>query len=195
MPLAITNSSSAAVSVQRGHTYLVGIYSRNATNATVLTQHYSTSYTMAASHSSNGVWALSMITAIGNSTSYNTVSATSAGINLSASLHGARELIMPLSSLMTPGEWWFAVVNSSSSQGAAGNVLQMSHYGRNIAMMNANRPGVSTNSTLPAFVQSMGFGIYSATTGALPGGISFTQLNQPGVQQVFPTLFLGTGTV
>mgnify|MGYP007089694969 CR=1 FL=1 len=190
MPVFVSNSSSASASVQKGQTFLVGIYTRNATNATVLTRHYSTSYTIAASHNSNASWALSMITAIGNSTSYNSVTASSAGVNLSASLHGPREFILPVSSLFPPGEYWFAVANSSSSAGAAGSVLQMSNLA--VAHQTFNRPGVSTASSLSGWQQFMGAGVYSATTGALPNGISLTQINQAGT---FPVMFAATGTV
>ena len=190
MPVFVSNSSSASASVQKGQTFLVGIYTRNATNATVLTRHYSTSYTIAASHNSNASWALSMITAIGNSTSYNSVTASSAGVNLSASLHGPREFILPVSSLFAPGEYWIAVVNSSSSAGAAGSVLQMSNLA--VAHQTFNRPGVSTASSLSGWQQFMGAGVYSATTGALPNGISLTQINQAGT---FPVMFAATGTV
>ena len=190
MPVFLTNSSSAAASVQKGITFRVGIYSRNATNATVLTQHYSTSYTMAVSHSSNNSWMLSIITAIGDSTSYNTLTASSAGINLSASLHGQRELIMPISSLFTPGEYWLAVAASTSSAGALGAIMNMNNY---VGIYSTyNRPGLSTNSTNRMFFQQAGMGLYSTTTGALPSGISITQINGAGTQ---PILFLGTGTV
>lgn len=190
MPVIITHSSSGAASVQKGQTYRFGIYTRNATNNTIYTQQWSTSYTMAASHNSSVSWAVSLITAIGNSTSYNTVSASSAGVNLSASLHGPRELIMPVSTLLTPGEYWFAIAASTSSAGAGGNVLNISNLA--VAYQTYNRPGLSTNATGSGFFQYMGAGTYSATTGALPGGISATQINQLGT---LPILFAATGTV
>lgn len=190
MPVMVTNSSSAAASVQKGYTYQFAIYTRNATNATVLTRHYSTSYTMAVSHNSNASWMLSMITAINNSTSYNTLSASSAGLNLSASLHGAREFIMPVSSLLTPGEYWMALRASTSSVGAAGSVLMLSNLA--VAHQTFNRPGGSTNATSSGWYQFMGQGTYSATTASPPAGISMTQINQLGTM---PILFAATGTV
>ena len=190
MPVYLTNSSSAAASVQKGQTYLVGIYSRNATNATVLTRHYSTSYTAAASHNSNASWMLSIITAIGNSTSYNTLSASSAGINLSSSIHGQRDLIMPVSSLMTPDEYWIAMAASTSSAGAGGAVLNINNHVYNFSTF--NRMGVVTAGSNSNFYQAVGMGTYSATTGALPGGISLTQINP---HTNMPILFAATGTV
>ena len=191
MPVFVTNSSSANASVQKGLTFAFGIYSKHSTNNTLLTQHYSTSYTIAASHNSNASWMLSLITAIGNSTSYSTVTASSAGLNLSNSLHGNRELILPISSILPPGEWWWAIRASSSSAGAAGNVLNISHLGIGVATY--NRVGINTNSTNSAmYGQNLGMGVYSATTGALPASINFTQINNAANQPVF---FLATGTV
>ena len=190
MPVFVTNSSSASASVQKGYTYLLGIYTRNATNATVLSRHYSTSHTLAASHNSNASWMLSMITAIGNSTSYSTLSASSAGVNLSSSLHGPREFIFPVSSLLTPGEYWFAVAASTSSAGAGGAILNFSNMA--VAHQTFNRPGIVTNSTASGWQKFMGAGVYSATTGAMPAGISVTQINQAGT---FPIFFAATGTV
>lgn len=190
MPVLVTCSSSAAASVQKGYTYQFGIYTRNATNATVLSRHYSTSYTLAASHNSNVSWAISIISAFANSTSYNTESASSAGINLSSSVHGPREFIMPLSSLLTPGEYWFALAASTSSAGAGGAILNLSNLA--IALQTFNRMGVVTNATNSGWLKFMGHGTYSATTASMPAGISMTQINQLGTM---PILFAATGTV
>jgi hypothetical protein len=179
IPIALTNSSSAAASIQNGWTAQMAIYTRNATNSTVLTQHYSTSYTMAVSHNSNVSWMLSLITAVGNSTSYSTLSASSAGINLSSSLHGIREIIMPVSSLFTPGEYWFAYKNSTSSVGGAGSVLRISNI---IVLSNTgNRVGVVLNASNHGLARNLMQGFYSATTASPPAGISETQINMIGV--------------
>lgn len=190
MPVLITNSSSAVSSGRKGETFQFGIYSRNATNNTVYTQIWSTSYTIAASYSSNVSWAQSMITAIGNSTSYNSVTASSAGLNLSASLHGPRELIIPVSTLLPPGEYWMALAASTSGAGTVGNVLNISNLA--VAHQTYNRPGLSTNATHSGFFRFMGAGTYSVTTGALPGSINQTQINQLGT---LPILFAATGSV
>lgn len=190
IPVMMTNSSSAAASVQKGLTYQVGVYTRHSTNSTLLSQHYSSSYTMAASHNSNASWMLSMITGIGNSTSYNTLTASSAGLNLSASLHGPRELIVPVSSLFTPGEYVMAMLVSSSSAGAGGAVLNNSNMA--VAYQTFNRVGASTNATGTGFYKFMNMGTYSATTGALPASISATQINQLGTM---PIMFAAMGTV
>jgi hypothetical protein len=191
IPCMVTNSSSGAASVQKGQTIQLGIYTRHSTNSSAISRLYSTSYTIAASHNSNVSMMLSMITAIGNSTSYNTVSASSAGLNISASLHGPRELVAPVSSLLTPGEYWIGYVNSTSSVGAGGNVLNISNIAVNLQTY--NRLGLSTaTSNTTGFYPSMGMGNYSVTSGALPASLGFTELRHGGV---FPILFAATGTV
>lgn len=188
MPIMVTNSSTNVASIQKGYTYRFGIFTR--VNSTQISQLYSTSHTLAASHNSNASWMISIITAIGNSTSYNTLTASSAGLNLSASLHGPREFIMPVSTLLTPGEYWVGLVASTSSVGGAGAILNLSNIA--VALQTFNRPGLSTNSTNRAFYNNLGMGLYSATTGAIPASIGMTQVNLAGTQ---PILFLGAGTV
>lgn len=191
MPVFITNVSSAAASVQKGLTFDVAIYSKHSTNQTILTQHYSTSYTIAASHNSNATWGISVITAIGNSTSYNTVSASSAGLNLSNSLGGSRELIVPISSILSEGEWWWAIRASSSSAGAGGNVLGISHLG--VGLATYNRVGIVSNVSNSGMLNhNLAMGIYSNTTAGMPGSIRFTQIN---LIANLPIFFLATGTV
>jgi hypothetical protein len=187
IPVMVTNSSSAFAAHTRGYTIDVGIYNRHATNSTVLTRMYSTSYTARFSANSNGTWAGTIITGLGNSTSYNTVSASSAGLNLStASFHGPREFILPLYSTLTAGEYWFAVRNSSSSAGAAGSLFQVSAI---IASSQTINPfGQASNVvSLGGIGQDIGLGTYSATSAALPGGISMTEINRAGTN---PILYL-----
>lgn len=191
IPVMVTNSSSAFAAHTRGYTIDVGIYSRNATNSTVLTQMYSTSYTAGFSANSNGTWAGTIITGLGNSTSYNTVSASSAGLNLStASFHGPREFILPLYSTLTAGDYWFAVRNSSSSAGAAGNLFNVSVI---IASSQTGNPfGAASNVvSLGGIGQDIGLGNYSVTSAALPGGISMTQINRAATN---PILYLVNAT-
>jgi hypothetical protein len=189
MPAMVTNSSSAAASVQKGLTMQLGIYTRN--NSTQLGLLVSTTHTIAVSHNSNASWMLSYATAIGNSTSYNTESSSSAGLNISALLHGPREFIFPISSVFTPGLYYAAMVHSTSSAGAAGNVLAVSNIG--VALQTFNRLGQSTNTSNTAnFYAGQPMGVYSATTGALPASINNTQVNLVGSQ---PILYMNTGTV
>lgn len=193
IPGFCTNSSSAIASARRGLTILFGVYTRHSTNNTVLSQLYSTSYTLAASHSSNASWALSMITAVGNSTSYNTTTSSSAGVNLSSLLHGARDLILPFSSTLSAGEYWFCLHNSTSSgAGGAGNILNWQNYGWNKAI--PTPVGFATTATnVDRFLGGLlPMGTYSTTTGALPASINFTQVNS---HNSLPYVYWGPETV
>jgi hypothetical protein len=177
IPVLITASSNTSASRQVGYTANFGVYTRHATNSTVLSLHYSTSYTAAVSFNSNASMAFSGISAIGNSTSYNTFTSSSAGLNLSSIVHGARELIMPFNSVMAPGEYWFAYrASSSSAGGAIANAFSVSHI---IASSQTGvRIGQAVNATNNGIARNIGLGTYSATSGALPNGISMTQINQ-----------------
>ena len=174
IPVYMTFSSQTVASAQRGFTAQVGFYSRNATNSTVLTLHYSTSYTFAGSFNSNVSCAISAISAVGNSTSYNSFTSSSAGIAVSSLVHGMRELIMPFNTTLPAGPWWIGYVNSTSSAGAAGSVA----FQHVVAVSTAgNRLGVAINATNDGIARNLAHGTYSATTGAMPGSINFTQVN------------------
>lgn len=190
----ITHSSSAVSSGQKGLTFQVGAYSRVATNIsdtgyTQLTQIWSSSHTMAASYSSNVSFAHSAISAIGNSTSYNTYSSSSAGLNVSSLLHGPRELIFPVSSTFPAGEYWMGVLHSTSGAGTVGNILNVSNM---VATWQTfNRVGIGTNASNGGIFRELMIGTYSATTGALPVTIDQTQIRQSGMQVLG---FLGQNT-
>ena len=190
IPMFITNSSSAASNGSKAQTIRLGIYTTNATNETVLSIWQSTSYTISASYSSNVSWAQSMITGIGNTTSYNTLTASSAGLNLSASLHGQRDILMPVTASFSSGTYWLAFHHSTTGSGTVGNVLNMSQGVQTWATF--NRLGVSTNASASGLLQNFGIGSYSTTTGALPSGISATMINQFGLA---PIVYLGNETV
>jgi len=177
IPVFVTNSSSAFAAHTRGYTGSFAVYTRNATNSTVLASHYSTSYTASMSANSNASWRINAITAVGNSTSYNTISASSAGLNLSASIHGARELIMPWSSNVTPGEYWFAFAQSSSSAGAVGNLFNISHLIGSSSTQNRFGVSQASNALTGGIQSNIMRGVFSATSGAFPANINGTDIN------------------
>lgn len=185
MPVMVTNSSIGSSSGDVGYTARFAIYTTNATNATVLSLHYSTSWTLRVSNSSNVSRGASYITGIGNSTSYNSLTSTSAGLNLSSLLHGPREVIMPVSSVLTPGMYWFAFANSSSLVGGTSNsVLAMSYIVA--SSQTGARFGNATSATSgPGIAKDIGLGTYSATSGAFPGGVSLTQINKLGTNPIY----------
>ncbi len=190
IPVMITASSNTSASRQVGYTANFGIYSRNATNATVLTLHYSTSYTAAMSWNSNASVAFSGISAVGNSTSYNSFSSSSAGVNLSSLVHGPREFILPLNTVMAPGEYWFAFRNSSSSAGGAiANAFSVSYIIQSSQTQAPFNRATSAKS-VGGIAKDIGLGTYSVTTAAMPTAISMTEINKAATHPVF--YFLGT---
>lgn len=190
MPVSILASSNTSASRQVGYTADFGVYVRHATNSTVLTQLYSTNYTLAVSYNSNTSMALSMITGIGNSTSYNTVACTSTnGIALSSLIYGNRELIMPWNTTLTPGEYWFALRNSSSSAGGAiTSALTISYVGAT-TLTNA-AIGVATSNVSGFNVgRNIGLGTYSVASAALPNAMSMTQIAR-AISSPVPVIYM-----
>jgi hypothetical protein len=93
---------------------------------------------------------------------------------------------VPWATTLSPGEYWFAIRHSSSSAGVAGSGFQVSHIIGSSSTQ--NQMGVSINSTNNGIAQQIGMGVYSATSGALPAGISMTQINQSAL--MVPMYFL-----
>lgn len=185
LPVLMTNSSSAASSGRVGITVDVGVYTRHSTNSAAVTLMYSTSHTMAASNSSNASRAFSVITGIGNSTSYNSLTGSSAGLNLSASIHGNRELLFAFATTLSQGEYWLATRASTSGAGTTGGILSL---GQSYWQPMSNiRFGVTNTSTAEGAYRDMFYGGYSITSGALPSSVNRTQINQ--IQKLVPAYF------
>lgn len=184
IPVAITVSSNTSASRQVGYTAQFGVYTRNATNSTILNRLYSTSYTLAVSFNSNASMGLSIITAVGNSTSYNSVTSSSAGLNLSSIVHGVREFIMPWNTTLNPGEYWFALMNSSSSAGGAIANAFSASYIVATSVTNAAMGVATSNVSNFNLGRNIGMGSYSATSAALPAAISMTQINRTAINPV-----------
>jgi hypothetical protein len=190
IPVNVTFSSSAVGAHTRGYTARLGVYTRHSTNSTILTQHYSTSYTAGFYMSSSRTISLSIITGLGNSTSYNSTTMSDNLSALSSVLHGSRELMIGFASHVTPGEYWFAFAHSTSSAGAAGNIFNLSFPVFVTSTSANNALGVSANTTQGMF-RHLGLGSYSATTGAMPASVSMTQINP---LSYFPHMYIQNAT-
>lgn len=185
LPVSVQNSSSAVSSGVKGATFEVGFYSRINTDTAntgyeAVTRIWSSTHTLAASFSSNASSAHSAISSYGNSTSYSSYTSSSAGANVSSVLHGFRELIIPMSTYLAPGEYWMAIRHSTSGAGTVGNVLNISNV---VATHNTfGRPGQAINSTNKnGMFNEIMEGVYTVTSGALPASIHRTQINQTGL--------------
>lgn len=184
LPCSISCQTSNAGTHQRGYTGRFGIYSRHPSSSTVITLHYSTSYTAAISASTNTRFGLSVVTGIGNSTSYSTTAISSAGPNASNFINGIRELQIACVTTLSAGDWWFAYAQSSSSAGVIGQLFQVSQIG--VSSVTGNRLGMSPNASSIGLGRDVGVGYYSATSNAVPNGITLTS---DIYQQAFNAVF------
>lgn len=177
-PVALTNSSTGSDSGQVGYTLRVAIYTQHASDSTRMQTHYTTSYTLAASNSSNVSRGFSYISGLQNSTSYLTTESSSAGLNVSTLFHGSRELQVAMVTTLGPGRHWLAVMASSSLAGTSNGVLAVNHMIYRLGLSNAAYPlGVAlNNSSYTGLFNSMGMGIYGTTTGAFPDIVAFTDV-------------------
>lgn len=169
---SVVCATSAAGTHRKGYTALFGIYSRHPSSSTVITQHYSTSWTVSVSASTNTRFGISCITGIGNSTSYSSEAISSAGPNATAYVQGIRELQIACVTTLSAGEWWYAIHQSSSTAGVAGVLFNISLD--QVSAVSGNRIGISPNATSIGLCRDIGLGYYSASTAALPGGITLT---------------------
>lgn len=173
IPVLITaTSTNVNSSAPRGFTASVGVYTRQTgTNSTALTRIYSTSYTLGANFSSNSA-TVSIITGLGNSTSYSTTAPS--GTSASNLVHGARELLLGMATTFAPGEYWFGYAHSTSSGNTNPALFQISHVIG--SSQTGNAMGVAANASLIGIQQNIGLGTYSATSGGWPAAITFTEI-------------------
>lgn len=99
--------------------------------------------------------------------------ATNASTYLVNSVAGGRVIFFPVSSALTPGRYWMAVANSTTSANASValgiSVVQQQH-GSNIAFMPFGTSSKATNASWPQVFP--GRGVYSATSGAFPATVN-----------------------
>lgn len=185
IPVSIQNTTIASSSGQVGYTLSVALYSQG-TNTTRIDSFWSTSYTMAASNSSNVSRAVTWISGLVNSTSYGTNSSTSAGVNLSSMFHGGREFQLGFATSLSGGRYWFAAANSSSLAGTSNSVLGVSVYAfwPNPTNDFFRIGSQSQNASIDGGLQSVGLGAYSVTTGGFPATVGFSEMNPAA--QPFP---------
>lgn len=105
---------------------------------------------------------------------------------------GIKAVTMGLTQTLTDGMYWIGVIQRTTTGGGAGHTLnqvlnsQMNSTYRGLM-------GVATNATNQ---MSTGFGVYSATTSAMPASVAITQIQ--GNSSVFlrpPSLYFVSGTI
>lgn len=153
-----TNTNTAQV----GYTYFAGIYTRVGSATDKISSVFSTSYTAQASYSSNASWG----------ESWNGSTFSSAGTALRNQFSGTNfRLNIGCVTSFSAGEYWFAMMHSSSSAGSSAAMMTIG-----IPFITMQNPPVFPGNTTAnvGFVQ--GQGTWSATTSALPGVVNLTDI-------------------
>lgn len=180
--ISYSGTNTSAATAQFGQTLRAGIWSQHTDPAstTQFGQYWTgnASMTFWNSGTSSGSYAYSL--AGGQTTS------SSAGSNLlTASIMGARLIVMPIGSTMTTGLYVFGIVNSTSSAGYSAAMSRAALYMDNPLSIGMGTFGQATNA-------SIGYndgGTYSATTGALPSTLALSEIR--GVNNVMPYFKVG----
>lgn len=160
-----TGTFTSAVAATWAETMRWGLYSNDTTNSTQVNSWITGSITMQVwnSGTSSASWA------------YNGSTSSSAGTNIISQVTGLRIMNITLGSSIPPGLYFFAFAQSTSS---AGYSALMRTYG--VVMDNPVPVGMGNNFGA-ATNQSIGYveaGTYSATTGAMPATIAYSQIKQ-----------------
>lgn len=105
---------------------------------------------------------------------------------------GIKAMTMGLTQTLTEGMYWIGVIQRTTTGGGAGHTLNQALN----SQMNSTYRGLMGAATNATNQMSLGFGVYSATTSAMPSSIAFTQIN--GNSSVFlrpPSIYFVSGTV
>ncbi len=99
--------------------------------------------------------------------------------NSTGSVQGIRELTMPINMAMTPGEYWFGFVISSSSSNASVGYSQYVVSNQQTAQLTPGRFGAATNTSQ---LLNPWHGLYNTTTSALPSSAGLTDIVGTGTK-------------
>jgi hypothetical protein len=162
-----------------GQTLSAALYAREAAQTNRITSFWSASAFIRANFSSNTNISVTHPVGISNSSAVSTsqygVNATNASTYLASSLAGFRMIPMPISSTITPGQYWLAFARSGTSTNAhtmslsflqyqATNILAFAPFGTSSSASNAGLYGIRA------------VGTYGTTSGAFPGSVTVTQI-------------------
>lgn len=111
---------------------------------------------------------------------------THSGTQGSYSLYsGMRLFTIPMTSTFTEGEYWVGMLSRTTSGGANGTYSNM--VGSNY---NTNFNGFFGSSHNTTYQFTLGQGVYSATTSAMPGSVAFSQIRGSDSQALRPPVFM-----
>lgn len=134
------------------------------------------------------------------SSTQSSISNANATTYLNNSVVGFRALPMPISTTLTPGRYWLAVANSTSSANAGVCLINASVMQQTIGNARLSFAPMGTSSTAPYPGPFDGFAPYSAASGAFPATVPMSSagfLTSPAVQTIpvfnFSAYTTGTG--
>lgn len=105
---------------------------------------------------------------------------------------GYKGLTIGLTQTLTEGMYWIGVLSRTTTGGGAGHTLNQM-LNSNVNSSYSGIIGAGSNATNQI---SLGMGVYTASTSAMPGSIGFTQIN--GNSSVFlrpPSIYFVSGTI
>jgi hypothetical protein len=138
------------------------IYNTNATNS-------SGSHTLSFWFGlySRNVSTLSLV----HSTSRTTALTHSGTVGSYSFYSGFRLFTIPVTTTITEGQYWIAIASRTTSGGANGSYSQLV-----VSNENTNFLGHFGSSHNTTYQQTLGQGVYTATTSGIPGSVAFTQI-------------------
>jgi hypothetical protein len=177
--LSVSTQISASNNTKSGgYTLSWCLYTRGSdTNSTRLESYISRSAFISFTASSHTRIQIGHPAGIANSTSVSQSSTSGAATNTSTyvvnSVGGFRVLPFPISSTMTPGRYWMAIAQSSTSANAQGfincSILQLTSLQTHIAYRNWGTSSAASNASF--WGPQVALGTYSATSGAFPANV------------------------
>ena len=180
--VSVATGMSAGNSTGRaGYTISAALYSRGTGASTDrISSFWSMTAGMSATQNSNTQLVMTNLAGILNSGAVSTVGTTLSTSNATTymqnSVGGYRVIPLPLSTNLTPGRYWLAVANSTTSSNAGVVTLNCSVIQVTNSLTLAFRPfGTSSAASNASFYGVPdGQGTYSATSGGFPGSVPLT---------------------
>jgi hypothetical protein len=171
---AVNNTGSASFGLT------AGLYTRGTgTNTDRLSLQWSQAYSASMSNSSNTALSITHFLGISNSTAVSTSQYLTNDANASTylvnSIFGQRAVPLPISSVLTPGRYWLAIVGSSTqANNSYAFFPALAQQGLSNAFNAGFQPMGTSSKVNSNFNPLAGFGVYATTTGALPGSAGLT---------------------
>jgi hypothetical protein len=181
--VSVATTVTAGNSTGRGgYTISAALYTRGTgTNTDRISSFWSGTAGMSMTMNSNTQLVITNLAGILNSTAVSTVGTSLSTSNATTyplnSMGGYRVIPLPISSSLTPGRYWLAVANSTTSSNAGAcvlgcSVMQFTSGSNNIAFRPFGTSSAASNVSYQGLYP--GLGTYSATSAAFPGSVAIS---------------------